>query len=321
MPNTDRYTVKPVLISCFSFRSIFSLKSSAIRATKMEVNAQQSAILISSIPKVGRTCGGCTYFQKPYLQDAFFTKLTQPFMYICAIVLPTVHFILNSISVITKLEAKHPKAYIIGLWFTLRTHAKHIYSQGSTNSLNERHKGLKRRKAKRRKSIDAENDVLSLGAHSLLASPSQESLLGTFAEVDGGRKPEGGEQIAARTAQVEEGQSVNVSMTNLVKDAINQTTKSTAKWTIPPEGPMPQAHVMSSLPPIASGSDNHPVMKVTFRDGAPQQPHPAEENATSAVGSIEPPKTAGGHTGPNWSKSKSAFILTVGTILFSWLAG
>ncbi|KAJ1992657.1 hypothetical protein H4R33_000930 [Dimargaris cristalligena] len=54
-------------------------------------------------------CSGCSYRQGHPVHDPFFHSHAKPFMYFCAAILPT--------------------AYLVGLWFTLRTHVKHIYSQ------------------------------------------------------------------------------------------------------------------------------------------------------------------------------------------------
>ncbi|KAK9764952.1 hypothetical protein K7432_007097 [Basidiobolus ranarum] len=54
-------------------------------------------------------CKQCSYNQVHPTRDPFYINNTKPLMYICAAILPL--------------------AYFIGLWFTLRTHVKHIYHQ------------------------------------------------------------------------------------------------------------------------------------------------------------------------------------------------
>ncbi|RKP27772.1 hypothetical protein SYNPS1DRAFT_4237, partial [Syncephalis pseudoplumigaleata] len=64
--------------------------------------------------KPGETwrCSRCVYDQTKPEQDAFFQSRTKPLMYICTIMLPL--------------------AYLVALWFTLRTHVKLIYHQEPT---------------------------------------------------------------------------------------------------------------------------------------------------------------------------------------------
>ncbi|KAJ1910003.1 hypothetical protein H4219_006300 [Mycoemilia scoparia] len=50
----------------------------------------------------------CKQLQPPAYDNQFYKERVRPFMYLCAAILPT--------------------AYLIGLWFTLRTHSKHIYA-------------------------------------------------------------------------------------------------------------------------------------------------------------------------------------------------
>lgn len=58
-------------------------------------------------------CTGCTYeLPKNTGTDPFYISRTRPLMYICAAILPT--------------------AYLVGLWFTLRTHVRQIYAADNT---------------------------------------------------------------------------------------------------------------------------------------------------------------------------------------------
>ncbi|CAN6626744.1 low affinity vacuolar monovalent cation/H(+) antiporter [Trichomonascus vanleenenianus] len=61
------------------------------------------------------SCRRCQLFQVPLEADTLYTKIIQPFSYICAILL----FV----------------AYIIGLWFTLRTHAAMIWTTPTVSEL------------------------------------------------------------------------------------------------------------------------------------------------------------------------------------------
>ncbi|KAK9766049.1 hypothetical protein K7432_005147 [Basidiobolus ranarum] len=54
-------------------------------------------------------CQQCSYNQLHPTRDPFYNNSAKPLMYICAAILPL--------------------AYLIGLWFTLKTHVKHIYHQ------------------------------------------------------------------------------------------------------------------------------------------------------------------------------------------------
>ena len=65
-----------------------------------------------SVDDVLLRCRGCTYdLPKNPGNDPFYLHRTQPLMYVCAAILPS--------------------AYLVGLWFTLRTHVKQIYSHDS----------------------------------------------------------------------------------------------------------------------------------------------------------------------------------------------
>ncbi|ORX98834.1 hypothetical protein K493DRAFT_257846 [Basidiobolus meristosporus CBS 931.73] len=58
-------------------------------------------------------CRQCSYNQIHPTRDPFYLNNTKPLMYICAAILPL--------------------AYFIGLWFTLRTHVKHIYHHANAD--------------------------------------------------------------------------------------------------------------------------------------------------------------------------------------------
>lgn len=64
-------------------------------------------------------CRGCQFrLPKNPGSDAFYITHVRPFMYLCAAILPT--------------------AYLIGLWFTLRTHVHQIYSSGQQDGGHQR---------------------------------------------------------------------------------------------------------------------------------------------------------------------------------------
>ncbi|KAJ1657320.1 hypothetical protein IWQ61_003262 [Dispira simplex] len=70
-----------------------------------------------SLSSAAFKCGGCRYVQDHPTHDPFYQEYAKPFVRFCIFLLPA--------------------TYLIGLWFTLRTHVKHIYSQPQQD--NSRH--------------------------------------------------------------------------------------------------------------------------------------------------------------------------------------
>ncbi|KAF9904557.1 hypothetical protein BX616_001266 [Lobosporangium transversale] len=65
----------------------------------------------------GATCQRCYHYQPNPTNDAFFQKNVKPLMYFCCIVLPS--------------------AYLIGIWFSLRTHVKQIWHEPQPRSVRD----------------------------------------------------------------------------------------------------------------------------------------------------------------------------------------
>ncbi|KAF9438200.1 hypothetical protein BGZ76_009218 [Entomortierella beljakovae] len=210
----------------------------------------------------GATCQRCYHYQPNPTNDAFFQQSVKPLMYFCCIILPS--------------------AYLIGIWFSLRTHVKQIWSEPTPKSVRD-----------------------SSIYKKLLPTHILQQILhyGTGAPLPSINRPRSGVEDAAELGNLSPGNAghstSNYHSTSLHGGLEERRPPHTAPETHGTGGNInPTAHgLLSSL------SVEHDGVKSDHGD--------EEEDDDEAHG---------GHDSPNWSKAKSATVLLSCTVLYSIIA-
>lgn len=252
-----------------------------------------------------RDCRRCYFSQKPALDDRFYLEAVRPYCYAAAILL----FL----------------SYIIGLWFTLRTHAAVIWNTEVDEKKHEEHQHLVRMAESHQRSIgEATNSDIresNLYKRILGASMKQVGLSTEDGTRQHSRQPSG---VASANGMMQTPHMVP-----------RQTSQSGSE------------HVQSNIqiPGFSEAENNDLIRGVTevaataaaiaARDArAPRRiSAPPSANVTQArptplrastfpdtEGAGEQGQAHGGHDAPNWSRFKSSVILMGATVLYAIVA-
>ncbi|KAJ1742417.1 hypothetical protein LPJ78_002390 [Coemansia sp. RSA 989] len=218
----------------------------------------------------------CRQINSDFLDDPFYQQTVRPFMYFCTAILPL--------------------SYLIALWFSLKTHVKHIYSSGHTTNPILRHVlELFRRTV-------GPDATTRLNQRLHRSRPVQPAPADAEPQVSRGdvQEPEAISGEQDETALLPTGQRMSSS----------RLSRSPSYYTYnPADAPSSLANVprLSEVPRVlaADPDDQLPDLGLLERvaDG---------EGAADGGGH--------GHDAPNWSKAKSAFILCTCTVIFSLIA-
>ncbi|KAJ1899456.1 hypothetical protein LPJ66_002096 [Kickxella alabastrina] len=200
----------------------------------------------------------CRQTHVNFLDDPFYLETVRPFMYCCTAILPL--------------------AYLIALWFSLKTHVKHIYSSNHTSNPIVRH-------------------VLEL-----------------FRRAIG---PDGINLAAQRNVRVRDEQLPLTGDLEAAAEGSVRQHQQPSRISRMPSGYDP-ANAPSSMPNVPRLSQ---LPRVLAADPDDQLPDLALlEGVADGVAAGDGHSGHGGHDAPNWSKSKSAFILCACTVAFSLIA-
>ncbi|KAH7153397.1 Sodium/calcium exchanger protein-domain-containing protein [Dactylonectria macrodidyma] len=248
----------------------------------------------------GRDCRRCYFSQAPSLADRFYLEAVRPYCYMAAALL----FL----------------SYLIGLWFTLRTHAAVIWNAEVDEKRHEEH------------------------MHASSVRPSQAHTVAT-AETTGSEIRDS--HLYKRIL----GQSLKQVGLN---EEYSRQGSSAAQATVPPNGVSVTPHV---VPPRSSGgepahtglhlgglsdADNKLLARevaeiaataaaIASRDrisrrpsalpATPRPQHPVRHHEAEPTDAPATEAHAhGGHDAPNWSRAKSAVILLGATVLYAVIA-
>ncbi|KAJ2354698.1 hypothetical protein GGF43_003115 [Coemansia sp. RSA 2618] len=232
----------------------------------------------------------CRQVNTDFLDDPFYQTTVRPFMYFCTAILPL--------------------AYLIALWFSLKTHVKHIYSSPQTSNPILRHvlelfrravgpdAGARMAQRLHRTRPAANEDAANDGAADG-AAPVQPSTSLRLPVIDESAQ---GESASNDDHAAQPSITPRMSATRLSRSpsyhAYNPADAPSSMANVPP---------LSQLPRVlaADPDDQLPDLALLERvaDG---------EGAGDGGGH--------GHDAPNWSKAKSAFILCSCTVIFSLVA-
>ncbi|KAK1672013.1 sodium/calcium exchanger protein [Colletotrichum godetiae] len=232
----------------------------------------------------GRDCKRCFFSQTPALNDRFYLEAVRPFCYFCA----TLLFL----------------SYIVGLWFTLRTHAAVIWNSEIDEKKHE-----------------------EAHAHAHAHAHARQSGPHSFAETTGTSVDVRDSHLYKRIL----GQSLKqVGLANKKDDGSRQGSV-TGLGLSAGNGSVSIPHV---VPPKSSGSDtvrstvhipgfseaeNNALVREVAEMAATAATIAARERMPRRTSAL-PAAPHGGHDAPNWSRGKSAFILMGATVLYAIIA-
>ncbi|GKZ33860.1 hypothetical protein AbraIFM66950_003945 [Aspergillus brasiliensis] len=257
-------------------------------------------------------CRRCYFSQTPAVNDSFFRKAVQPYSWFAAIFL----FL----------------SYVIGLWFTLRTHAALIWAT----------------EVEEKKAVALANE-----------QAAYEARHGDFSHIPAGSTGGSITKGSVRDSQLYKrilGQSlkqVGLSENPIDHNAQSDSTsslqgKSTTPYLVPPRTEGDDSNPRLRNFTCLSNEDNEDLVRqvtevaataaaVAARDAARTRKSLAQQASTRQATKspadqvktlleesedigLEPGHTSGGHDAPNWSKTRSSIILLGATILYAVIA-
>ncbi|TPX54670.1 hypothetical protein SeMB42_g00149 [Synchytrium endobioticum] len=247
----------------------------------------------------GLTCRQCTYSQPHPTLDPVYIFKTRPLMYACAFAL-----------VLT---------YMVGLWFTLRTHSAHIYP--TTNKKKERrHQRGKwaQRPVSNHQISSIHNSPQAAAPPPILVSPTAASASGNTGHLNIQTSP----SPAPPNKQVWKGGVISRGRRPPISLDIGLQS--------PPLAPASRLSLINT----SNVNGNNPAVT-----RPPPFPHTSPAATTSAPIIVRPDPPilldelssaydsddsdedhAGGHDAPNWSQLKSCTVLLTATVAFSLIA-
>ncbi|KAG0365801.1 hypothetical protein BGZ54_006190 [Gamsiella multidivaricata] len=221
----------------------------------------------SELLNADASCQRCYHYQPNPTNDAFFQKNVKPLMYFCCIILPS--------------------AYLIGIWFSLRTHVKQIWQDPQPRSV--RDSSI----YKKLLPMHILQQFLHYGTGTL--HPANNG-------ANGNRPHSGGDDA------------------EMGRFAPSNSGLSTANHSTSMNGGLEERrppHSASEAQEAGTGAGIHPAAQGLFNTlsvghDALKSDHGDDED--------DEDEAHGGHDSPNWSKAKSATVLLGCTVLYSIIA-
>ncbi|KAK5631435.1 hypothetical protein RRF57_007149 [Xylaria bambusicola] len=257
-----------------------------------------------------RDCRRCYYSQRPALDDRFYIESVRPYCYLAAALLFC--------------------SYIIGLWFTLRTHAAVIWnSESDEKRQDEHHHLLAGRISDARHGVDASGaDIQNSALYKRILGQSLKQV-GLPGDPDGhhSRQPSGPGSVppngVAQTAHMVPPKSSgsgsdsirshvqipgfsDAENNNLIRGVTELAATAAAIAARDARGSRRISHQTSNVGASSSAARPTPLRSSTFPD--------MEDAAEHAQASH------GGHDAPNWGRMKSSIILMGATVLYAIVA-
>ncbi|KAJ1979747.1 hypothetical protein H4R35_001395 [Dimargaris xerosporica] len=262
-------------------------------------------------------CTGCRYVQEHPALDPFYASHAKTFMYLCVGLLPT--------------------AYLIGLWFTLRTHVKHIYSHTPAQS-DGAHQSRESRFINRALNLHILQHLFSgpsgdkdKGPLTSSAQPSPALLPHSFVPLSIHPTQSSHRDTDSPPPMHGEGAS------ELATSSSGSVDSPGERVPTPPQQPLyTEQHLLQAVKAgihlprlLTAASDKAPSSQATKHspDLSTEPNHPILAAAASEANQLLPPSDdddedgeGHGHDAPNWSKFKSAMVLLACTALFAAIA-
>ena len=256
-----------------------------------------------------RDCRRCYFSQVPAVKDDFFVKAVQPYSWFAAVLL----FL----------------SYVIGLWFTLRTHAAVIWSsegdeKKSAHFTHDSTPGSKHQVAANVGRSAAGNNPNNKG--SLRESQLYERILGqslkqvglTPANADGSWEQTGDQGVSPHVVppKTREPYPPNLVLPGLSEEHNERFLRQVAEVAATSATAAARDVSRSSRKPSISAQPSNTVGSKAA--GGPASTSPDDQDDPAIF--VEPHSATGGHDAPNWSKTKSFIILLVATLLYAVIA-
>ncbi|KAJ1959626.1 hypothetical protein GGI12_004242 [Dipsacomyces acuminosporus] len=256
----------------------------------------------------GGTVRKCKQANLDIINDPFYLNTVKPFMYFCAAILPL--------------------AYLIALWFSLKTHVKHIYSSSQTSNPIIRHvlevfrrtlgpDGITRaaNRSHQHQPLDPERaPVPAVTITRAVALPTDSE---TAAPGDNLALSQGSTQAEPATSPASPVKPSRISRSSSAHHHSHHhhhhlhpraSTEGGVLAYDPANAPssLPNVPRLSELPRVLAADPDDQLPDLALLEGV-------------ASGDVSH-EGGGGHDAPNWSKFKSAFILCMCTVMFSLIA-
>ncbi|PNY29214.1 Low affinity vacuolar monovalent cation/H(+) antiporter [Tolypocladium capitatum] len=261
-------------------------------------------------PGEGRDCRRCYFSQLPALNDRFYLEAVRPYCYLAAAML----FF----------------SYLIGLWFTLRTHAAVIWNAEIEEKKHEEQLQASAVRASQPSAVESSGaDIrdshlyrrilgqslkhvgLQLSPEDLARQPStvtQDLASNGMAATPHVVPPKGGDSVRSTMNVPGLSQADNTALAREVAEiaATAATIASRDRF----------SRKVSGVPFNSAGAarTQQAPRAAAFPDGGDEAAAAAAETATAHAGGH------GGHDAPNWGRTKSAVILLGATILYTVIA-
>ncbi|KAK9373417.1 Sodium/calcium exchanger protein-domain-containing protein [Lipomyces chichibuensis] len=230
---------------------------------------------------VEATCRRCQFFLDPLTNDNFYKSAVKPFTYICAVLL----FV----------------SYVIGLWFTLRTHAAMIW-QTNPSSSNQPVVTVSA----------GQPDGATLPADGGSTALAELPLIDLHAD-------ENGTPLATAKSPIPGADSKK---TTLMKTDATPTARG-INLTVPSAtstGATSRRGSLRNLFRSKAGSTKSKLPMHERPSFPAAAPEPGSPSPVGADAQAEEQHAGGGHDAPNWSRLKSTIILLGATILYAVIA-
>ncbi|RAL13625.1 calcium/hydrogen antiporter [Aspergillus homomorphus CBS 101889] len=268
---------------------------------------------VNTVESSGSDCRRCYFSQMPAVNDSFFRKAVQPYSWFAALFL----FL----------------SYVIGLWFTLRTHAALIWA---TETEEKKAAALASEQAayEPRNFDTAQASAMAIGGMTASRGSVRDSQL--YKRI-----------LGQSLKHVGLSESAGEYSSNL-RDSVSTHGKKAAPYLVPPQTTTEDNHPrLKDFRDLSSEENENFVRRVTevaataatvaARDAArsrkpsvqlaplrqaskaPVDLTKSHLDETDEIG-LENNHTSGGHDAPNWSKARSSIILLVATILYAIIA-
>ena len=253
-----------------------------------------------------RDCRRCYYSQIPALDDRFYIEAVRPYCYIAAVAL----FF----------------SYVVGLWFTLRTHAAVIWNTEADEKKHEEQQHLIGRSSDHRNLVDATGTDIrdthlykrilgqslkqaglpAEGHHSLHRSHHSSGVIppNGMTHTPHMVPPRGGSDADTLHSNVQFPGISEADNHNLVRGVTELAATAAA---------------IAARDAKSSRRNPNPTPVPNFDASAPR-PNLARAGTLLGAEEVEQAPAHGGHDAPNWSRLKSSVILLSATILYAIVA-
>ncbi|KAK9365177.1 Sodium/calcium exchanger protein-domain-containing protein [Lipomyces kononenkoae] len=263
------------------------------------------------------TCRRCQFFLDPLTNDEFYQSAVKPFTYICSVLL----FV----------------AYVIGLWFTLRTHAAMIWQTNPSSSnapvvtVSDGQPGGAPVPADGGSTplavIDSPSgDVFGSRNSTGDTINSQKFKIPIF----GGQRADAVQELPLIDLRADPNSNSSATPTTTTatpgtdsKTATAAQTTGAANLTVPSPGPPGTSSRRGSLRNIFKSKTESTKSKLPIYEhplSPALAPEPGSPLPVGADAQGDQQHESGGHDAPNWSRLKSSIILLGATILYAIIA-